>query len=342
MTSFMNNFNIHKENNFSERNTSSIPLGNNNISIQKENIDLKRDSINNISPMLGNSNKIHIPEGTKIKIKPSFKKVPNDTFSMMANQKKSGLSSADNSDDDSLDNDAMSNTSGQSQGNRPGDAIASGPAAGGWVDPTGNINDAVYNGAADNNNSTWAWNVVSIPTSFPSNQLVHNTLSVSGSNVSDGFRTSSSLSTGTLPVTCTVSGAFLASPTRIPDSALIWASQPNYYDPSGGSNGARYTYNYTLTVGIVKRVWNGTSLIQTNVASQDISIPFRAGFYSRTADFSCSFNFSMEYQDTNGYNVEYAPYFNHNGWMGVGSVGQTAELRRNGEFTVTFVTGLNK
>ena len=233
------------------------------------------------------------------------------------------------------------NTGSNLIGNRPGDAIASGAAAGGWVDPNGNINDAVYNGAADNNNSIWNWLPVSIPTSFPSNQLVHNTLSVSGSTVSDGFRTSSALLTGTLPVTCTVSGAFLASPTRIPDSALIWASQPNYYDPSGGSNGARYTYNYTLTVGIVKRVWNGTSLIQTNVASQDISIPFRAGFYSRTADFSCSFNFSMEYQDTNGYNVEYAPYFNHNGWMG-GVPNQTAELRRNGEFTVTFVTGLNK
>ena len=115
MSNFMNKFNIHKENNFNERNTNSIPIGNNNISINKENIDLKRDSINNISPMLGNSNKIHIPEGTKIKIKPSFKKVPNDTFSMMANQKKSGLSSAENSDDDSLENDAISNTSGQSQ-----------------------------------------------------------------------------------------------------------------------------------------------------------------------------------------------------------------------------------
>ena len=114
MTSFLPKFNINKENNFSEINMNSVPLGNNNISIEKENIDLKRDSINNIKPMLGSSNKIHIPDGTKIKIKPSFKKVPNDTFSMMANQKKSGLSSAENSDEESLDNETYSNNSGQS------------------------------------------------------------------------------------------------------------------------------------------------------------------------------------------------------------------------------------
>jgi len=115
MTDFLPKFNIHKENDFSEREMNSIPLGNNNISIEKQNVDLKRDSINNIKPMLGNNSKIHIPEGTKIKIKPSFnKKVPGDTFSMMANQKKSGLSSAENSDDESLENDEISNGSGNS------------------------------------------------------------------------------------------------------------------------------------------------------------------------------------------------------------------------------------
>tara|TARA_Y200000002_G_C22669521_1_gene659363 strand:+ start:582 stop:1856 length:1275 start_codon:yes stop_codon:yes gene_type:complete len=114
MSNFLPKFNIHKENDFNEKNMSSIPIGNNNISIQKQNIDLKTDSINNIKPMLGNSNKIHIPEGTKIKIKPSLKKVPNDTFSMMANQKKSGLSSAENSDDETLENEILSNASGSS------------------------------------------------------------------------------------------------------------------------------------------------------------------------------------------------------------------------------------
>ena len=72
MSNFLPNFNIHKENDFSERNTNSIPLGNNNISISKQNIDLKTDSINNIKPMLGNNNRIHIPEGSRIKIKPTF------------------------------------------------------------------------------------------------------------------------------------------------------------------------------------------------------------------------------------------------------------------------------
>ena len=116
MTDFLPKFNIHKENDFNERNMSSIPVGNNNISIEKQNMNLKSNSINNIKPMLGNNNKIHIPEGTKIKIKPSFnnKKVPNDTFSMMANQKKSGLSSVDNSDDETSENDILSNISGQS------------------------------------------------------------------------------------------------------------------------------------------------------------------------------------------------------------------------------------
>lgn len=116
MTDFLPKFNIHKENDFNERNTNSIPLGNNNISIQKQNFDLKTDSINNIKPMLGNTNKIHIPEGTKVKIKPSLsnKKVPNDTFSMMANNKRSGMSSVENSDDETLENDIISNSSNQS------------------------------------------------------------------------------------------------------------------------------------------------------------------------------------------------------------------------------------
>ena len=106
--SFLPNFNVQKESDYSERNVSSVPLGNNNISISKENMDLKRDSINNIKPML-NGNPIHIPEGRKIKIKPSLnKKIPNDTFSMMANTKKNGgLSSADNSDDDDDDGSTM-------------------------------------------------------------------------------------------------------------------------------------------------------------------------------------------------------------------------------------------
>jgi len=50
--SFLSNFNIQKESDYSEKNVSSVPLGNNNISISKENMDLRTDSINNIKPML--------------------------------------------------------------------------------------------------------------------------------------------------------------------------------------------------------------------------------------------------------------------------------------------------
>jgi len=229
-----------------------------------------------------------------------------------------------------------------SQGNRPA-ATISAASQGEWVDLV-NAFTLRFDGAADGPNASgWAWEPLYTPaTNIPSNQVIHSIASVDPNVTnSEAFRASSTLATGQkLPVVCTVTGAFLANPTAIPTGALIWpAGGQYYYDPSGGANGARFTYNYTLTVGIVKRVWNGASLIQTNVASQDISIPFREGFYSRTADFSCSFNFSMEYEDTNGNNVEYAPYFNHNGWISLSN--QTAQLRRNGHFTVTFVTGLN-
>ena len=87
MSNFLPNLNIQKENDYSEKNISSIPLGNNNISIHKQNMNLKPDSINNIKPMLGgNTNSIHIPEGRKIKIKPSLgnKKIPNDLMKIVA------------------------------------------------------------------------------------------------------------------------------------------------------------------------------------------------------------------------------------------------------------------
>lgn len=91
MSNFLSNFNIQKEEDFSEKTIPNIPIGNNNISIKRENMDIKPDSIHNSKPMLsGNQNTIHIPEGRKIKIKPSLsnKKIPNDMFSMMANAKK--------------------------------------------------------------------------------------------------------------------------------------------------------------------------------------------------------------------------------------------------------------
>ena len=49
MTDFLPKFNIHKENDFSEKNTNSIPLGNNNISIEKQ--IQKEDGQNNKNTM---------------------------------------------------------------------------------------------------------------------------------------------------------------------------------------------------------------------------------------------------------------------------------------------------
>ena len=110
----MNNIIINKESNFKDETVSSIPLGNNNFFIKNsDNIDLRRDEISNIKPMLsGQSNIINIPDGRRVKIKPSFKKVPTNTFSMIANAKKNR---DDESDDQSVDNSYTSNGSYHSE-----------------------------------------------------------------------------------------------------------------------------------------------------------------------------------------------------------------------------------
>ena len=85
----MNNIIINKEGDFKGETISSIPLGNSNITIDK-NFDLKKDDINNIKPMLSHSSgNIIIPDGKKVKIRPILnKKVPLNTFSGIANSKK--------------------------------------------------------------------------------------------------------------------------------------------------------------------------------------------------------------------------------------------------------------
>ena len=85
----MNNIIINKEGDFKGETISSIPLGNSNITIDK-NFDLKKDHINNIKPMLSHSSgNIIIPDGKKVKIRPILnKKVPLNTFSGIANSKK--------------------------------------------------------------------------------------------------------------------------------------------------------------------------------------------------------------------------------------------------------------
>jgi hypothetical protein len=94
----MSNLIINKEGDYKNSNVSSVPLGINNIILDNnDNIfDLKKDNINNIRPMLS--------EGKKVKIRPmSNKKVPFNTFSSIANNKKNmnGNSSDDNSEESS-------------------------------------------------------------------------------------------------------------------------------------------------------------------------------------------------------------------------------------------------
>jgi hypothetical protein len=110
----MNNLIINKEGNFKDEIISSVPVGNNNFIIENnDNIDLRRDEISNIKPMLsGSSNTINIPDGRKVKVRPSFtKKVPTNTFSMIANSKKNR---DDDSDNETGDNSYTSNGSYQS------------------------------------------------------------------------------------------------------------------------------------------------------------------------------------------------------------------------------------
>ena len=109
---------INKESNFKDETVSSIPLGNNNFIIKNnDNIDLRRDEISNIKPMLsGQSNIINIPDGKKVKIRPSLKKVPSNTFSMIANAKKNRDDESDDmSNDQSVDNSYTSNGSYHSE-----------------------------------------------------------------------------------------------------------------------------------------------------------------------------------------------------------------------------------
>mgnify|MGYP005992286649 CR=1 FL=1 len=114
-----NNILIHKENDFSSRDISSIPLGN-NVTINNEKFDLKKEDINNnIRPMLSGSATINIPEGKKIKIKPSLsKKVPSNTFLGLANNRRNNQTmtsdDASEEDDDSATNELLTNNSNNS------------------------------------------------------------------------------------------------------------------------------------------------------------------------------------------------------------------------------------
>ena len=120
----MNNIIINKEGNFKNETISSIPIGNNNIILEtnEDNMDLKKNDINNnIKPMLtSNSNTISIPDGKKVKIRPLFKKVPSNTFSMMANTKKNiNVTESSDSSNNSESDDILSNNTKSSDGSVP-------------------------------------------------------------------------------------------------------------------------------------------------------------------------------------------------------------------------------
>jgi len=120
----MENIIINREGNFKNETISSVPLGINNINISNDrNFNLKKDEISNIKPMLSNnSNTITIPDGKRVKIKPNFnKKVPANTFSMMANPKKNmGGNVSEESEyssepsDESVTNEILTNNSRES------------------------------------------------------------------------------------------------------------------------------------------------------------------------------------------------------------------------------------
>ena len=104
-----NNITIRKDEDFKNEMVSSVPLyGNNNITtgIDNQGTYLKKNEIGNIKPMLSrHSNSIVIPDNRKVKIKPMLhKKVPANSFSMMANSKK-GSGSHSQSDGDSFESD---------------------------------------------------------------------------------------------------------------------------------------------------------------------------------------------------------------------------------------------
>jgi len=88
----MDNIIINRDGDFKDEIISSVPIGINNIIIDNDDkkFDLKKSEINNIKPMLSNnSNSISMPDNKKVKIKPMLnKKVPLNTFSLIANSKK--------------------------------------------------------------------------------------------------------------------------------------------------------------------------------------------------------------------------------------------------------------
>ena len=131
----MNNIIISKENNFKEETINSYPVGINNIMLEtdtntntKTNSDLKKNNINSIKPMLsGGVNKVSIPNGKKVKIRPVLaKKSLSNTFGMISNnKKKSPNSGGDGSVGESMSGiDEISDSSGNSYKSETDDILS--------------------------------------------------------------------------------------------------------------------------------------------------------------------------------------------------------------------------
>jgi hypothetical protein len=224
--------------------------------------------------------------------------------------------------------------------NRPPATIsstASAPASGlgVWTD-LGTITTLRYDDAAFGSGGGVTWTWVPVATEFDSNYpnvylIVPGT--TKGGVQQTGFRylpTDKGISQTNykISVDCNIVGGLWNPSANTIVGAFINNGSFGYSDPSGGANGTSFTYNYTITVGILKRTRTGTtSWDEEDLCSQDFSVPF-GKHASRTVNFSCNFSFIMETGATNSTAngaIEYVPYFNHNGCTGGG--GGQAQLR---------------
>ena len=187
--------------------------------------------------------------------------------------------------------------------NRPNANLA---LAGGYTDPTtGAVRyDNIFIGAPVA--PALSWNPVEVPAGQPANQQIVNQSVIPG-GFSSGFITLAP-APSKLPVVCTISGSFTKTATI--DGALINNNSHTYT----GVPAATFSSGYTFTCGIVATQWTGAGIINTNVASQDINIPFRGTFPGPCVAFSVTFQFNMTQRDlTTGNPVQFSPYFNFNG-----------------------------
>jgi len=219
-------------------------------------------------------------------------------------------------------------------------AVYTGPSSatnrGVWCDVN---NTAIlrYDDAAFGSTLATSWTWAPVITNFDANypnvySIVAGT--TKGGVQNTGFRylptdKGSSQTDYAISVDCNIVGGLWNPSANTIVGAFINDTNFGYADPSGGTNGI-VTYNYTITVGILKRTRTGpTTWNEVDLCSQDFSVPF-GKHASRTVNFSCNFSFIMETGATNSTAtgaIEYVPYFNHNGCTGGGGSGGQAQLR---------------